>query len=419
MNILVIGGNAASDYIIQQLLMDDRVNVVYHWATRQDAEATSRYIPLNDIGRTLHHLPNNLLLLVEKLEFDLVISQVVLFCLWDELRQALKIKNVPLFMVSKSVAMMEWSKIKGKALLKSLDIPSPKYVIMGQEQLLNTMISYPRPFVLKYEQDWRSGEQTIIVTDDNYQDTYNHICSDEGSSRYMKGFVGEFKDLSFVVEDFLSGGREYSYHAIFNSTGWKFIGAARDYKKRYENDIGPNTVGMGSYAPAFEVDPVVHEYADRIISYLNSNGNTSAGILYLGIMVDQQGKPHVLEINTRFGDPESQSLLQLIDNNLLDLFYNTAKGLPIEEIQFNNKAAVSVRIVNKDYHNEKPGTVNCDLWPLIPGITISQNSQQASLHSVVSTSADTIEQASNVIYKFLENKLMGDYTYRTDIGYLK
>ena len=100
--------------------------------------------------------------------------------------------------------------------------------------------------LLKYANIWRAGLQTVVVTNDNFQEEYADLLKTIESN----------PGTEFVVEEFIKSTAEYSYHAWCNSTGWKYIGSARDYKKRYENDIGHNTAGMGSYSPVDDVDEI-------------------------------------------------------------------------------------------------------------------------------------------------------------------
>jgi phosphoribosylamine-glycine ligase len=137
-------------------------------------------------------------------------------------------------------------------------------------------------------------------------------------------------------------------------------------------------------------------------------------------MVKKDGTPVVLEINSRFGDPEMHAILLRIKNNLLKLFLDVATDKEIEPIEFLDQSAVSVRVVNKNYDcfdTEK--FIPCDLWPTPTNIYVSVNQNRKLLNSVVSTTGDTVEQASDVLYQYLKNKEMNDFTYRTDIGYFK
>jgi len=420
MKILIVGGNAGANFLVQKFLEYPEVEVVYHWAASNDEVSTTRYMPLNLITRRFYDFPDNLLLLLDVIEIDLMVTVPLMFALWKELQAKIARKNIPTVMVSKLISKLEWSKTAGKKFLQELEIPTPNSREVSREDLIKEYFDIPRPFVIKYEQDWRAGQQTVIITDDNFEEEFGQLTSPESTVRVTRGWVGNFKDQTFIVEEFVKGIREYSYHAISNAANWQYIGTARDYKKRYDGDVGYNTVGMGCYSPV-AIDECVHEYADKIFNYLKTLGEPYRGVLYLGIMVKQDGTPVVLEINCRFGDPEIHTILLSIKNNLPKLFLDIATDKELEPIEFHDHAAVAIRMVNKNYDcfNNETEYTPCDIWPVPPNIYMTINQERKLLNSVVSTTGESIDQASDILYQYLQNKEMNDFTYRKDIGYLK
>ena len=184
----------------------------------------------------------------------------------------------------------------------------------------------------------------------------------------------------------------------------------------YNGDIGFNTTGIGAYAPV-DINPIVHTYADKILKHCQ----TYTGILYLGIIEDKDGIPHVLEINTRPGNPELQVIFPLVQNNLANLFYLAATQQIIPEVTFKNLAASCVRIVTQDYKFSKSPLLPIDMEKAKQeNIHISEYPSEARLiNCSLWTTADTVSEASDKIYKILNNIEMNEFTYRTDIGYLK
>ena len=416
MKIMVLGTNTASDYISQKLLEDDRVEKIYHFGAFYEKMPSDRYVPCdldkNELVKFINNLKND--------EIDLIIPTVLYFQLWVAFKEAVKRKKIPILMPFHNLGNLEWSKLQGKRLLSYLGIPTPEYQILNKYQLVNEFYKIPRPFVIKYEQDWKHGLQTIVITDDNVNFEYTKIA-DATASNYA--LTDKTKEPVFIIEQFVKGIREYSWHAICNSTGWKYLGTARDYKKRFDNDVGFNTAGMGSYSPVADVDPRINEYADSIVSFLKQKGTPYVGILYLGIMIDETGTPQVLEINTRFGSPEIESIIPTIETNLLDIFYSAAADQNIPDIKFNDRCGVSIRIVNKTYDesvlSKHKNFQRPVLWPTTGDIILSRGSKGKLLNSLVSVEDATIEAASDQLYNFLKNKIMGDFVYRKDIGYLK
>ncbi|CAB4241611.1 PurD Phosphoribosylamine-glycine ligase [uncultured Caudovirales phage] len=424
MKIAVFGGNAAAHFIAQKLLEDPTVEVVYHFNANHANVPTTRYQPIVGSGPELFAF-------LETTPIDLIVPTVLQFQTWTKLQAKIKELKIPVLMPTENLALLEWSKITGKRLLGRLKIPTAPFRILGADFFFAEYFNIKRPFVVKFERDWRAGLQTIIVTDDNYKEEFETFKAN-GTQRFMTQF-GEFKSQAFLIEEFVEGIREYSYHALCNETGWTYLGSARDYKKFGDGDTGFNTASMGSYAPIEHVDPIIDEYVTRIVNHCKEIGTPYIGVLYLGILVQTDGTPIVLEINTRTGDPEIQPILNILDDsmNIADLFYKTATNQPLPVVKFaENRFAVSVRLVHKDYRdNVEDGitlegkdafAVNPTLWPIESDIYVSLNRKRSLLNAVVTTTSEySVEHAADKVYKFLSNKTMYDYTYRKDVGYLK
>jgi phosphoribosylamine-glycine ligase len=414
MKIVVIGGNASAHFISQQLLKDPSVEIIYHFDANCSNLSNSRYQPIqSSLEDLIKFLKENYI--------DLVIPTLIQSQMCSILQAELKKLNIPTLMPTEDLGLLEWSKITGKQLLTKLKIPTAPYKIYKSASLLLSYFNIKRPFVIKHERESRAGLQTVIVTDDNYLEEFEKFKTLD-SVRNMNN------KRCYIVEEFIDGICEYSYHALCNATGWTYLGSARDYKKFKNGDCGFNTASMGSYAPVYNVDAILSNYVDEFVDHFIKEGTPYVGVLYFGILVKKDGTPIVLEINTRPGDPEIQPILSVLDNNcsVAELFYKTATNQLLPKIKFaDNLASVSVRLVNENYldyvDNIEKNTpiLNPNLWPEEVDICISYNKERLLLNSVITATADTLEHAANKIYKFLSNKNMHKYTYRTDIGYLK
>lgn len=422
MRIAILGGNAGAHFISQKLLEEESTDSLFQIGANTGIQPSGRYQPL-DLNT------DQIVDFLDTTEVDYIFITTINYLINKKIQDKIKEKNIPSCSPTLDLSMLEWSKSHAKEILEQLEIPTAKSRLIKREQLFEEFFSIPRPWVLKFERDWRAGLQTIIVTDDNVDNEFENLKS-FSHGRFMY-YLGDFKDQKFLIEDFIVGKREYSYHILCNDTSWEYLGSARDYKKFYDGDVGGNSAGMGCYSPV-EINPIVHEYADKILSYLKSIGTPYRGVLYLGIMEDSNGTPYVLEINSRPGDPEFQSILLTIDKNqsLSKLFYQAATDQKIDKINHNNDHSVCLRLVNSDYHNiikitaqqdwsKLESHYNPQLWPEVPGIYISINQIRKLLNSVIATSADTRHEASDKIYKFIKNINMYNFTYRTDIGYLE
>jgi phosphoribosylamine--glycine ligase len=423
MKIAILGAHAGVHFISQRLLEEDIVEKVYHIGANLAIQPTGRYVPLDlTIPQTLSFLDNT--------ELDFVFLTTINDLLNKRIQDKLIEKNIPSCSPTLENSLLEWSKIAGKDLLNKLKIPTSKSRNLKKSELFEQFFNIPRPWVLKFERDWRAGLQTVIITDDNINAEFENL-QQFGQKRFMDSIGGNFTNQHFVVEDFIKGKREYSYHILSNGDSWEYVGSSRDYKKFQNGDVGTNTASMGCYSPV-EINPLVHEYADKILNHLKSTGNPYKGILYLGVMEDINGNPYILEINTRPGDPEFQSILMTLDQtqSLAKILHQAATGNKIDTIKHNDQHGVCLRIVNSDYHNivnilstqdtnKLPVHYNPQLWPELPGMYISFNRERKLLNAVITTSATTRTMASDRIYKFLKNVEMHTFIFRTDIGYLE
>lgn len=422
MKIAILGISAVTHLIAKKLLEDSNVTTVYHISGNPGIQTTGRYIPL-----TLN--TDQILDFLDTTELTFIFLTTISFLCNERIQNKIKEKNIPSCSPDHNLSLLEWSKFQGKELLIKLNIPTAGSRSIPKKTLFEKFFSIPRPWVLKFERDYRSGGQTVIITDENVDEEFNNLQL-FGQTRYSKNFAGEFIDQHFLVEEFIKGSKEYSYHILSNGSEWEYIGAARDYKKFFDGDVGKNTSGMGSYSPV-NINQKVHSYADKIIKHLNSVGTPYRGILYLGILEDQSGEPHVLEINIRPGDPEFQSILMTLDSNqsLAEMLHKAATRQKLDVIRHNDKHGVSVRIVNSDYFNIVNSIAvgdaslvphqNPQLWPELPGIHISLNKERKLLNSIITSSANTRQEARDKIYKFLDNVEMYNFTYRKDIGKLE
>jgi phosphoribosylamine---glycine ligase len=418
MKIIIFGPAAGAPYLAKYLINCNGVEKVYVYDPHPIEPATDKFVPIYPAHTNTGLAKAEILETLKTIDVDLIIAVSLQFQLWPEFQDILKERKIPYLIPNSKVGMLEWSKITSKKLLKALNIPTPNYQSVPRNELYRRFFDIPRPWVLKYERDWRAGLQTVIITDENYEEEFKNIQT-IGAKRFLNS-MGEFTNQQFIIEEFVNGIREYSYHALCNATNWTYLGSARDYKKRYENDQGHNTTGMGSYSPVENVDPIVHSYVDKIIKSLKSEGINYVGFLYLGIMVLEDGTPAVLEINTRPGDPEFFTILPIIKNNVAELFYNAATNKELPQLEFTDDHAVSIRIVHKDFDLlDKEKFESPSLWPVYGGIDVSYNRDQGLMNSVITAVDSSRATASDRLYKFLKNKNMGDFRFRSDIGYLK
>lgn len=374
MNISVIGHSCCSEFIFKIL-----------------SETNKVYL---DYSATVESL-------IDK-KIDMCITTIVTNQL-DIRLQRLHKTNIPILLPSIETSYLELSKIYTKLLFTKLNIPTPIYLICDSNSDFSKI---PKPFVIKTDEIlW--GLQTIVVTDNNF----------EKIQKFIQRPI--LKNKKILVEEFVKIKREYSFHALCNKKSWTYIGSARDYKKRYDGDIGFNTMGMGSYSAVDNVDiNLISKYIDNLLAYLKDY----IGFLYLGVIITEDNKLLISEINTRPGDPEIQSILPTIDNDLADLLYKTITNENLPKVNFNNKNAVTIRLVQKNYSfsekNIKPAIFNNvpqDINICHPSNYVPSN---MLTYATLTTVKNTRKEASDYLYDYLKTVDMGDYVVRNDIGYL-
>jgi len=159
-----------------------------------------------------------------------------------------------------------------------------------------------------------------------------YVCSDAKSAHEAVDalFGGAFGDAgaAVVIEELMTG-PEISVLALCDGASFVTLPPAQDHKRRFDGDEGPNTGGMGAYAPAPVPDGFIEDVERSVIgpvlAGMEAEGNLFRGVLYVGLMLTPKG-PRVLEFNCRFGDPECQPLLMLLDEDLLPLLEQCAQG---------------------------------------------------------------------------------------------
>ena len=263
---------------------------------------------------------------------NLALSQnqdIVLFCqkehidwviiggetpLVEGLSDALRTANIKVFGPSQAAAQLEGSKAFMKDFVATHNIPTARYLQTNNIQEAKRFAhSLPLPIVIKAS-GLCAGKGVIIAqTYEEAESTIDSMLSDKSF-----GAAGE----RIVIEEFLRG-YELSVFGICDGSHFVLLPACQDHKQLYDNDKGPNTGGMGAYAPTPLCDAILQDkIAKRIfaptLAGMKERGTPFCGVLFAGIMV-VQGEPYLLEFNVRFGDPECEVLLPLLKTPLLDI----------------------------------------------------------------------------------------------------
>jgi phosphoribosylamine--glycine ligase len=257
---------------------------------------------------------------------------------------ALMTASVPVFGPSRAAARLESSKAFAKQELRRAGVPAARSATFSD---LDGAIAHVRtlqqPPVVKA--DWLAAGKGVVVSD----------SAEEAEAAIHSLLDGAPPGSSLVLEERLSG-REVSVFALVSGEAVVPLAAACDYKRLGDGDIGPNTGGMGAYAPvpwfgASEVEATLATVFEPIAWRMSRDGTPYCGVLYAGLILTADG-PMVLEFNARFGDPEAQVLLPLLDGDLANALLGTAtadRSLMEGSLGLRPEAAVGVVLASEGY----------------------------------------------------------------------
>jgi phosphoribosylamine--glycine ligase len=254
-------------------------------------------------------------------------------------------RGLTIFGPTAKAAQLEGSKIFMKNFLARHNVPTARYIetdsLEDAYQFINTLEA---PIVVKA--DGLCGGKGVIIAK-------THDEAKKAAGEMLSGNAFGEAGTKIVVEEFLDG-YELSVFAICDGKDYVVLPAAQDHKRLLNDDEGPNTGGMGAYAPTPLVnDEIYRKLDERVIKPtlkgMEEEGMPFTGVLFIGVMV-VKGEPIILEYNVRFGDPECEELMPLLKSPASELFYKAAIGdLKSAKIEFKEQYAVGVVMASRDY----------------------------------------------------------------------
>ena len=341
MNILVIGSGGREHALYWKLSESPQTEQIYAIPGNPGMGASAA-IALDDHAAILRFAKEHEIgLVVVGPEVPLMNGLV------DELEAA----GIRAFGPRANAAEIEGSKSFAKGLMKKYGIPTARYEVFTAAEPARAYIRQEgAPIVVKAD-GLAAGKGVIVaMTEQEALDAVDAIMED-----HSFGDAG----ARIVIEEFMEG-EEASLLAFTDGTTIRPMISAQDHKRAYDGDRGPNTGGMGTYAPAPVMTPemterAVEEILKPTIAAMAKEGRIYCGCLYLGLMVTADG-PKVVEFNARFGDPETQVVLPLLDSDLVAIMCACADGtLADVPIRWKDGAAVCVVLASGGYpgHYEK------------------------------------------------------------------
>ena len=254
-------------------------------------------------------------------------------------------EGLRVFGPTKSAARLESSKIFAKELMRQKRIPTARAAIFEKEEAAVAFLRESRfPIVIKAD-GLALGKGVIVAKDvEEGQATVEAMMKER---RF--GEAG----TRLLMEECLAGS-ECSLHALVDGDSYRMLATARDHKRAFDGDTGPNTGGMGAFSPADNFGPELQAQFDRevmrpLLGGLRESGLNFRGLLFPGLMITADG-PRVLEFNCRFGDPETQAILPRLKSDLLPLLEATIDGkLEGMALEWDERAAVTVVLASGGY----------------------------------------------------------------------
>ena len=341
MNILILG-SGGREYSIGLALKNEKSHNLYFMPGNGATSNLGKNINITDYEKlAIFAKENSIDLTIVGPEGPLVDGVVDIF----------KKYELTIFGPSRQAAQLEGSKAYMKNILKKYNIPTAAFIETSNKQDAYDFIDGMKNLPIVVKADGLCGGKGVIIAQskEEAKKTVDDMLNGEAF-----GEAGE----KVIVEEFLDG-YELSVFAICDGENYKILPAAQDHKRVGDGDTGPNTGGMGAYAPTPLVnDEIYKKLEDRVIKPtlkgMQEENAPFEGVLFVGVMV-VNGEPIVLEYNVRFGDPECEILMPLIESKVSDLFYYGAtKQLDKLDIKIKNKFAVGVVMASKNYPYSAP-----------------------------------------------------------------
>jgi len=415
MKIMVIGGGGREHAIIKKIKENPLVTEIFALPGNGGiaADATCVNIGAKDIeGACAFAKENGIDFAVVAPDDPLVLGMV----------DALEAIGIPAFGPKANAAIIEGSKVFSKNLMKKYRIPTAEYeVFENAGDALAYVEKAPLPTVIKADGLALGKGVIIAMTREEAVDAVRSIMEDK-----VFGASGS----RIVVEEFLTG-PEVSVLAFTDGETLIPMVSSMDHKRAHDGDQGLNTGGMGTIAPNPYYTADIAEQCMQTIFLptmhaMNAEGRTFRGCLYFGLMLTPNG-PKVIEYNCRFGDPETQVVLPLLESDLLTVMQATANGtLKDTEVKFSKGAACCVIVASKGYpvkyESGFPMTLPQDEKDSFIYVAGAKKAEDGTLLSAggrvlgVTATADTLKEAIDAAYTMTEKVVFENGFYRHDIG---
>ena len=415
--VLVIGGGGREHAIVYALSRSSQVEKIYCAPGNAGIAQLAECVAIKDTD------VEGLLLFAKETEVDLTVVGPEA-ALAAGVVDAFRAESMPIFGHTKAATQIESSKEFAKIIMQKYNVPTAAYQSFSDyAEALAYVKAGSLPTVLKYD-GLAAGKGVVIATTLEEADAalQDMLCNEA----FGKGKV--------VIEEFLEG-PEFSFMCFVNGENVYPMPLSQDHKRAYDNDEGPNTGGMGAYTPLPFVTAEDEAFARKhvlkaVAKGMCQEGLPLTGVLYGGLMKTAQGVK-VIEFNARFGDPETEVVLPLLESDAYDVFYGIATGTnsqsPIANspLQWRNEATIGVVLASKGYPSSYAkgavieGTEQFD-GPIFHMGTKNDNgvlkTNGGRVMMCIATGKD-IATAREKVYKEIEKIHCDNLFYRKDIAH--
>ena len=410
--VLVIGGGGREHAIVDALSRSPQVGKIYCAPGNAGIAAQAECVPIKDTD-------------VEALKAFAQEKAVDLTVVGPEaalaagVTDAFRAAGLAVFGHTVAATRIESSKEFAKQIMERYGVPTAAYrSFIDYDKALEYVAARPFPAVLKY--DGLAAGKGVIIAEDLEQAiaALKDMLLDQ---TFGKGKV--------VIEDFLTG-PEFSFMCFVDGSRVYPMPLAQDHKRAFDGDKGPNTGGMGAYTglpfiteedKLFAQECILQRTADAMVA----EGCPLSGVLYGGLMKTPQGVK-VIEFNARFGDPETEVVLPLLDSDIYDMFYSVATGVPALPMEWSNDVTMGVVLASKGYPGSYQKGFEIEGCDQVKGRIFHMGTKTQDGKLVTAggrvmmcvSRAATIAQARDAVYADVAAIRCSNLFYRKDIAHI-
>ncbi|MEN9604908.1 MAG: hypothetical protein RJB39_593 [Candidatus Parcubacteria bacterium] len=415
MNVLIIGSGGREHALAWKLKQSSKVTRLYIAPGNPGTDELGINVPAKSTAEIVEWLKTN------KMDFVVIGPDQYLA---EGIVDKVKALDIPVFGPSLAAAEIEWSKAYAKQFMFEEGIPTAESKTFVNSEEAKQYV-HGRAFPLVIKADGLAAGKGVVIAQ-NIEEAYAAFVNMMDTKLF-----GESGN-TVIVEDYLEG-FEISTHAFCDGEHAIMFPSSKDHKRIGEGDTGPNTGGMGTIAPvpgvtAEQMEEIKNKIVLPTLRGLQKRGRAFSGILFPGIMLTKDG-PYVIEFNARFGDPEAQSYMRILESDLFEILYACAMGdLENVEVRWSDTSACCIVLASKGYPTEtnvgdsitmpKIDDENVVVFEAGTKIGDGNKVKVTAGGRVMGVTAvgKNLKEALHDAYEFAENITFEGKQYRRDIG---